>query len=160
MFKNEAAVAPYGAVMSYSHQANATFQVTSWKESVITDIDGEGTTMGDLYVPRRGVTRATVGYAYRGDIEGTSTVTYLIGYHEGAAPVLGFERFEGSVGGHEGSCVFRQVGSQDSGSVSCRVEVVTAMGTGGLETLRGEADLRIAGHSDDGYDLSLSYELG
>jgi hypothetical protein len=34
------------------------------------------------------------------------------------------------------------------------------MGTGGLEGLRGEADLAIAGHSDDGYELVLSYDLG
>jgi hypothetical protein len=34
------------------------------------------------------------------------------------------------------------------------------MGTGGLETLAGEAELAIAGHSEDGYDLVLSYEIG
>jgi hypothetical protein len=34
------------------------------------------------------------------------------------------------------------------------------MGTGGLETLAGEAELAIAGHSEDGYDLVLNYEIG
>ena len=33
------------------------------------------------------------------------------------------------------------------------------LGTGGLEGLRGEAELRIAGHSEDGYELVLAYEL-
>jgi hypothetical protein len=74
--------------------------------------------------------------------------------------VLGLEQFTGSIDGHEGSCVFRHLGDQDKGSVSTHVEVVPGMGTGGLEQLRGEAELRIAGHSEDGYELVLSYELG
>ena len=55
--------------------------------------------------------------------------------------------------------MFQHVGSQDAGSVTARLEVVPGMGTGGLEGLRGEAELRIAGHSDDGYELVLSYDL-
>ena len=43
--------------------------------------------------------------------------------------------------------------------MSTHVEVVPGMGTGGLEGLRGEAELKIAGHSDDGYELVLSYDL-
>jgi hypothetical protein len=64
------------------------------------------------------------------------------------------------VGGQDGTCVFRHVGSQDAGAVSAHLEVVPGLGTGGLEGLRGEADLEIAGHSDDGYALVLSYDLG
>ncbi len=145
--------------MTYSHKATCRFTVSSWSEKVYADIDGEGTTSGDLYYPKRGLTQAEVGYRYTGDVEGTSTLTYLIAYKSDAAPVLGLERFEGSVDGHEGSCVFRHVGSQDAGSVSARLEVVPGMGTGGLENLRGEAELTIAGHSDDGYELVLAYDL-
>jgi hypothetical protein len=145
---------------AYSHKASSRFTVTSWEETVYADIDGEGTTAGAAYYPKRGLTRAAVGYTYRGAMEGTSTLTYLIAYKEGAAPVVGLERFTGSVDGHDGSCVFRHVGSQDTGSVSAHIEVVPGMGTGGLEGLRGEAELSIAGHSDDGYELVLSYDLG
>jgi Protein of unknown function (DUF3224) len=56
-----------------------------------------------------------VSYSYSGDLEGTGTLVYLIAYKAGAAPVLGLERFTGAIGGHEGSCVFRHVGSQDAG---------------------------------------------
>jgi hypothetical protein len=147
--------------MSYSQKATCRFEVTSWKEEAYVDIDeGEGTTAGEMYYPKRGLTSARVEYAYRGDVEGASTLTYLIAYKADAAPVLGLERFTGSVGGHEGSCVFQHVGSQDAGAVSAHLEVVPGMGTGGLETLRGEADLKIAGHSEDGYELVLSYDLG
>src|SRR5690606_21416647 len=118
---------------------------------------GEGTTRNGLYQPRRGVTRAEVSYTYRGDIDGESTMIYLIAYKADAAPILGFERFEGSIGGHEGTCVFRHLGTQDEKSVTARIEVVPGMGTGGLQNLRGEAELSIAGHSEDGYPLTLTY---
>ncbi|MFC9836967.1 DUF3224 domain-containing protein [Rhodococcus sp. NPDC127530] len=146
--------------MSYSHSARGKFSIASWSESVIVDIDGEGTTAGDTYYPARGATRATVAYSYSGDIEGTSTVVYLIAYKTDAAPVLGLERFEGSIGGHDGTCVFQHIGSQDQGSVSARIEVVPGMGTGGLIDLCGSADLSIAGPGDNGYDFVLSYDVG
>ena len=146
--------------MSYSNKTTCRFQVTSWKEQAYVDIDeGEGTTAGDMYYPKRGLTHALVEYAYTGDVEGTSTLSYLIGYKADAAPVLGLERFTGSVDGHDGSFVFQHIGSQDAGSVSAHLEVVPGMGTGGLEGLRGEAELRIAGQSEDGYELVLSYDL-
>lgn len=146
--------------MSYSHKATCRFEVASWSEDLVADIDGEGTTAGDAYYPNRGLTRAEVSYRYSGDIEGASTQVMLIAYKSDAAPVLGFERFEGSIGGHEGSCVFQHVGEQDQESVSGRLHVVPGMGTGGLETLRGEAVLSIVGHSDNGYELVLSYDVG
>lgn len=146
--------------MSYSHRATCRFVVASWKEEAYVDIDeGEGTTAGDMYYPKRGLTGAQVGYTYTGDIEGSSTLRYLIAYKADAAPVLGLEQFTGSVDGHEGTFVLMHTGSQDSGSVSAHLEVVPGMGTGGLEGLRGEAELSIAGESEDGYELALSYDL-
>jgi Protein of unknown function (DUF3224) len=146
--------------MSYSHTATCKFQVASWSESAYADIDGEGTTVGDMYYPKRGLSRAEVSKSYSGDVQGTGTLVYLIAYKADAAPVLGLERFTGSIGGREGSCVFHHVGSQDAGAVKARLEVVPGMGTGDLEGLVGEAELAIAGHSDDGYDLVLAYDLG
>jgi hypothetical protein len=146
--------------MTYSHTATCRFDVASWSEEAYVDIDeGEGTTAGDMYYPKRGLTRAQVGYTYSGEVEGSSTLTYLIAYKADAAPVLGLEQFTGSVAGQEGTCVFMHTGTQDAGSVSAHLEVVPGMGTGGLEGLKGEAELRIAGHSDDGYELVLSYDL-
>ena len=145
--------------MSYAHETTSRFTVASWKEDLYVDIDGEGTTAGEAYYPKRGLTHAAVGYAYSGGIEASSEVHYLITYKGDAAPVLGFEQVTGSVDGHEGSFVFRHVGSQDAGSVSAHLEVVPGLGTGGLEGLTGEAELTIAGHSEDGYELVLRYDL-
>lgn len=144
----------------FPNEATSRFTVASWSETAFVDIDGEGTTMGDTYYPKRGLTQADVAYRYTGGMEGTGTVRYLIGYQSGEAPVLGFERFEGSIAGQEGSCVFRHLGVQDAGSVTATIEVVEGLGTGGLAGLRGRAELRIAGESKDGYELVLDYALG
>lgn len=147
--------------MSYSKKATCRFAVSSWSERAYVDIDeGEGTTAGEMYYPKRGLTRAEVGYTYHGDVQGTSTLTYLIAYKADAAPVLGLEQFTGSVDGHDGSFVLQHTGSQDAGSVTAHLEIVPGMGTGALEGLRGEAELKIAGEEPDGYELVLSYDLG
>ena len=109
-------------------------------EEVYADIDGEGTTAGETYFPKRGLSRAAVGYTYSGDIEGTSTLVYLMGYRDGDDLVIGLERFEGSIGGQEGSCVLRHEAVHDATGVRGTVTVVPGMGTGGLERLSGEAD--------------------
>lgn len=146
---------------TYAHKAVCRFEPTAWAEQVLADVDGTGTTRGDAYYPDRGLTRVESAYRYTGAVEGSSAMTYLIAYKAGdAAPVVGFERFEGSVDGHVGSFVLRHSGEQDAGSVRTRLEVVPGMGTGELAALRGEADLVIAGHSEDGYELVLRYDLG
>ena len=146
--------------MTYSNKATCRFDVASWKERPYVDIDeGEGTTAGDTYYPKRGLTQAEVSYTYSGEMEGSSTLRYLSAYKPGAAPVLGLEQFTGTIAGHEGTCVFLHVGSHEDMSVDVHLEVVPGMGTGGLQGLRGEGDLQIAGHSDDGYELVLGYDL-
>lgn len=133
--------------------------MASWDEQVYADIDGEGETRNGIYLPRRGLSDVASGYTYTGEMEGSSTLHYLLGYRDGDDVVIGLERFEGSIGGHDGSCVLQHVGSHGDGAVRAQVTVVPGMGTGGLATLRGEADLVIAGHRDDGYELVLHYAL-
>jgi hypothetical protein len=147
--------------MSYSKTANATLKMAGWEETVKEDIDqGEGKTTNGVYYPKRGVTISEASFTYTGDMEGTSTVLYLITYKpDGAAPVLGVERFVGSIGGREGSCVMTSIGTQSPGDVKGHAEVVAGLGTGELATLRGEMDLHIEGMSEDGYPVSLSYDI-
>ena len=133
--------------------------VKSWDENVIVDIDGEGTEINGVTYPKRGFSRADTTYAYSGDIEGTGTVAYLISYNPGFAPTSGLERFEGSIDGHDGSLVFQHLGDHDEQAVRATLTIVEGMGTGGLEGMRGEATVELAGHSDDGYDITLSYDL-
>ncbi|MDD9348145.1 DUF3224 domain-containing protein [Mumia sp.] len=145
--------------MSYDKKAETTFTVAAWEESVVEDIDGTGNERNGTYYPDRGITRATVRYAYSGDLEGEGVVHYLMTYKEGAAPVVALERFTGSIGGHEGTCVLLHRGAHDEMDVSDAVEVVEGMGTGALETLRGEARIELGGHSDSGYGFVLDYSV-
>ncbi len=145
--------------MSRSHTTSGKFTVKSWDEKVIVDIDGEGVEINGVTYPKRGFSRADTTYAYSGDIEGTGTVAYLISYAPGFAPTSGFERFEGSIDGHDGSLVFQHLGDHDEQAVRSTLTIVEGLGTGGLEGMRGEATIELAGHSDDGYDITLSYDL-
>ena len=133
--------------------------VKSWEETVIVDIDGESTEINGVSYPERGFSRADTTYTYSGDIEGMGTVAYLISYSPGFAPTSGFERFEGSIDGHDGSLVFQHLGDHDEQAVRATLHIVEGMGTGGLEGMTGEATIELAGHSEDGYDITLSYDL-
>lgn len=145
--------------MGYAHTASCRFTVGSWSEDVVVDIDGDGTRAGETYYPNRGFSRASVSFTYSGELEGTSTLSYLIAYRPGDAPTFGIEQVTGAVNGHEGSFVLLHTGRHDAEAVTEHLEVLPGMGTGGLEGLTGEAELRLAGQSDDGYELVLHYDL-
>src|SRR5664279_668666 len=112
--------------MSYSKKADATLKMAGWEETVKEDIDhGEGETKNGVYYPKRGVTMSEASFTYSGDLEGTSTVLYLITYKpDEAAPVLAVERFVGTVAGREGSFVMTSTGTQSPGDVRGHAEVV------------------------------------
>jgi hypothetical protein len=145
-----------------STETTGRFMPTGWDESVIEDIDGEGETKNGTYYPSRGVTTAKVTFQYTGDIEGTGATTYLFAYRDskaGHADILGYERFTGSIGGREGSCVFRHTGSYEDGAVSDHVEVLPGLGTDGLADLTGSADVSMAGPPPEGgYEFTLSQD--
>lgn len=123
------------------------------------NIDGESTEISGVEYPSRGFSVAKVSYTYTGELEGTSTGVYLISYRDGAAPISGFERVEGSIGGHDGSFVLQHSGDHDATGVRGRMQIVEGLGTGALEGIRGEGTVELAGHSDDGYPISLEYDL-
>lgn len=147
--------------MSYSETAHAKLHMAGWTETLKEDIDeGAGETKNGVYYPKRGVTHVEASFTYTGDIEGSSTVQYLITYKETSAPVQAVERFTGTIGGHEGTCVMTSSGTQSPGNVRTHAEVVEGLGTGDLASLRGTIDLVIEGEGDDGYPLTMEYDVG
>lgn len=140
-----------------------SFTPTGWDESVVEDIDGVGETRNGTYYPTRGITTATVTYAYTGDIAGEGVATYLFAYRDskaGHADITGYERFTGTIDGREGSCVLRHVGQYADGSVTAHVEVLPGLGTGDLADLTGSADLSMAGAPPEGgYPIELDHGL-
>lgn len=145
--------------MTHAHTTSGRFNVASWAETIVVDIDGDAIERNGVQYPKRGFSRAEAGYTYTGAIEGSSVIAYLISYRPDAAPIAGFERFEGSIDGHDGSLVFQHVGEQDAGGVRATLTIVEGMGTGGLENMTGEATVNLAGHSENGYELTLRYDL-
>ncbi len=147
--------------MTYSKTADTKMQMNGWTETVKEDIDaGQGPTNHGVYYPKRGVTSVEATFTYSGEMEGTSTALYLITYREGPAPVLAVERFTGTIGGLEGSCVWTSTGTQAEHGVDAMAEIVTGMGTGGLAGLRGKLHVSLQGAPpDDGYPLTLEYDV-
>ena len=107
---------------------DATFEISNWDETTVTEWDG-----GKL-------TRASVTKTYDGDLEGEATLEYLMAYHpDGTAAFVGIESIAASAGDREGTLVLRQVGTFADGAAKADVTVVG--GTGGFEACSGEGAL-------------------
>ena len=110
------------------NRAEATFKIESWEEQPYDEIEG---------APK--LTRAKVGKTYQGDIEGESTLEYLMMYRkDGTASFVGLERVVGSLSGRSGSFVLQHKGSFHGGTATVDWFVVPGSGTGELSGLRGE----------------------
>lgn len=144
-----------------THTATATFQVASWSEEKIYTVDDRTVEISGVAYPAHGFSRAEVTYTYDGDaITGRGQLAYLIAYIENAkAPTVGFQAFEGTIDGHEGSLVLAHNGTHDASGVHERLDIVVGLGTGGLAAMRGHAVIEIAGHSDTGYPVTFHYTM-
>ena len=109
-------------------QATATFTVESWDEAPWDE-------QADL--PK--LTRATVGKALSGDLEGTSTTVWLMSYGaDGSADFVGIERIKGSVDGRTGSFVLQHIGRFEDGAARGSLVVIAGSGAGELSGVTGQ----------------------
>jgi hypothetical protein len=133
--------------------ANAQFSVRAWDEKT-----WEGQPAAEVKGIK--VTRALVNYLYQGEIEGLSSVQYLMVYREdGAGEYAGLEQVTGSVAGRSGSFVAEHRGTFDAqGAVSGTLRIVPGAGTGDLAGLRGEAKVELTGQQPR-YPISLDYRF-
>lgn len=130
-------------------QATGTFKSKSWDEKPTGEVDG---------APK--LTRASVANIFQGDIEGESSLEYLMVYPDDQhASFIGLERVTGRLGGREGSFVLQHSGVFDSGKVRATWFVVPGSGSGDLQRLRGEGDYVWDGQHGDAARFSLAYEL-
>lgn len=110
-----------------STHATGTFEMQTWDEQPYSEIDG-----GMKF------TRASVTNAFHGDIEGETTLEYLMAYPDkDSASFVGLERVVGRVGGRSGSFVLQHSGAFAGGAVQGTWLVVPGSGTGDLRGLRG-----------------------
>lgn len=133
---------------SMKKRVNATFEIKSWDEKAYSEIEG---------APK--LTRASVMKLYRGDVEGESTLEYLMMHRQdGTASFVGLERVVGSLSGRSGSFVLRHQGTFDGATAKVSLSVVSGSGTGELKGLRGEGSFA-AGHEGP-HAVTFDFESG
>ena len=132
-----------------SSQAKGTFAKKSWDEKPTSEINGG---------PK--LTRASVANIFQGDIEGESSLEYLMIYQDDKhASFIGLERVTGRLGDRVGSFVLQHSGVYDSGVVKATWFVAPGSGTGDLARLRGEGEYVWDGQEGDAARFTLAYEL-
>jgi hypothetical protein len=107
-----------------STHAQAKFEVQSWEENTYVELEGDAK-----------LTRASVGQAFTGDLEGEGSVEWLMCYREDkTAEFVGLQRFVGRLGSRSGSFMMRTQGGFDGTEAKGSLAVVAGSGT---EELRG-----------------------
>ena len=131
-----------------STHAQATFEISSWDENPYVELDG-GAKM----------TRASVGQAFSGDLEGEGSVEWLMCYREDkTADFVGLQRFVGRLGSRSGSFVMRTQGTFDGEKAAGELSVVAGSGTEELGGITG-AGAFVAPHgSTPSVDLDYDFE--
>ncbi|MBZ0299411.1 MAG: DUF3224 domain-containing protein [Anaerolineae bacterium] len=130
--------------------ARASFAVKSWTETTWDGKPAQEVTGAKL-------TRAQVNYTYQGDLDGESTVEYLMNYNaDGSGQFVALERFTGTFAGRSGSVVFQQIGTFEP--VRATLTILPGSGTGELAGLRGSSTNELAGHQPD-YPITFEYRF-
>ena len=130
------------------NKIQATFAIKAWDEKPYDEFDGG-----------RKLTRANVKKTFHGDIEGDSSLEYLMLYREdGSASFIGLERVSGKLGDRSGSFVLEHRGTFENGVAQSTWQVVPGSGTGDLRRLSGEG-FGTAGHSEEiAFTLDYAFE--
>ena len=127
-------------------QPNVFFALKTWDEKPYNEVEGE-----------LKMTRTSVSYTYQGDIEGDSTLDYLMVYRpDESGSFVGLERIIGRVAGRAGSFVIQHTGTFNKTDVAGTFFVVPNSGTGELATLRGEGEIVLSGHAES-YPMKFCY---
>jgi len=129
-------------------QPNVYFGMKTWEEKPYNEL------LGELKM-----TLTHVAYTYQGDIEGESTLDYLMVYREDSSgSFVGLERVIGRVGGRAGSFVLQHTGTFNKIDVNGTLFVVPHSGTGELANLRGEGSINLSGHAER-YPMVFNFTL-
>jgi len=128
--------------------ATGTFEISSWDENPYVELDGGAK-----------LTRASVGQAFSGDLEGEGSVEWLMCYREDkTADFVGLQRFVGRLGSRSGSFVMRTQGTFDGEKAAGELSVVAGSGTEELGGITG-AGAFVAPHgSTPSVDLDYDFE--
>lgn len=130
-----------------------SFAIQSWDEKT-----WDGQPAAEVKTAK--ATRASVTYAYEGDIIGTSQIEYVMLYvDEVNGSWVAVEKITGTVNGKSGSFALQHTGTFDKLRVHGTCSVVPDSGTGELAGLSGNGSLSIEGHQER-YPLALTVTFG
>ena len=134
-------------------KAMATYTVQQWKEDNWQVLSNEVK-----------MTKASVEYALKGEIEAKATVEYLMYYqffdakdpHKSSAEYIGQMYIEGKVAGKNGSFAVEDSGIFEGGAAQSTFRILEGSGTGQLKGIRGTGKYKA---DEKGYHFELEYEL-
>ena len=134
--------------MVMSTHAQAKFEVQSWDENTYVELEGDAK-----------LTRASVGQAFTGDLEGEGSVEWLMCYREDkTADFVGLQRFVGSLGSRSGSFVMTTQGSFDGTEAKGSLAVVARSGTEELSGITGKGAFAAPLGSTASVELDYDFE--
>ena len=110
------------------------------------------------------ITKATITFAFKGQIEGTASVEYLMFYkdydekdpHKSTANYVGLIRLQGKLNAKVGSFVMEDKGTFEAGTARSSLTIVPGSGTGELKGITGKGT-SVATPKD--CNCELDYEL-
>jgi len=119
------------------------FHVTSWNEETIKE-----------FKPESKINRAVVEQKYAGEIEGNSTIEYIMYYPDStSSSFVGIECFEGEVNGKSGRLTFQHNGKFENGVASSQFIVIN--GTDELHGFSGKGSFKSISHGEAEYKIEL-----
>ncbi|HEX4016397.1 MAG TPA: DUF3224 domain-containing protein [Frankiaceae bacterium] len=128
-------------------KAQAVATVASWDENAYDEQEGTPKT-----------SKASIKYAYDGDIVGESAAELLMVYVGEEAEYVGLERVTATIDGRKGTFVTSAVGGFKGGVASSSWNVVPGSGTGDLEGLTGKGTFEAP--SGNKGDVTFEYTIG
>ena len=124
------------------------FEVTKWDEKPYYEKAGE-----------LKLTHASVEKTFHGDIEGKSTLEYVMAYPtNGTTSFVGIEHVQGRLGKRSGSFVIQHTGTDDGAEATGEWHVVPGSGTGELAGLKGEGKFKAA-RNEPNYSFEMDYDF-
>lgn len=115
-----------------SQTLKAQFKISRWDESTYQELKGGGK-----------LSKASITQDYTGEIEGSSTLEYLMTYSSASeARFVGFERIKATLNKKSGSFIIQHNGIFKDGVASSTFEIVEGCGTGDLENLAGSGSFK------------------
>jgi hypothetical protein len=134
--------------MDMSTHAQAKFEVQSWEENAYVELEGDAK-----------LTRASVGQAFTGDLDGEGSVEWLMCYREDkTAEFVGLQRFVGRLGSRSGTFVMKTQGGFDGSEAKGRLDVIAGSGTEELSGITGTGEFAAPRGSTASVELDYDVE--